>query len=53
MVEIPKSTHQKYSKQLHGTIENGDSFRNDEVLDAQYDRFRDHYWKMRAREFQK
>ncbi|WJE54474.1 HNH/ENDO VII family nuclease [Bacillus cereus] len=53
MVEIPKSKHQKYSKQLHGTIDDGESFRNDPVLEAQYDRFRVHYWKMRAAEYKK
>ncbi|MGS2751242.1 HNH/ENDO VII family nuclease [Bacillus zanthoxyli] len=53
MVELPASKHRKYSKQLHGTIEDGESFRNDPVLAAQYERFRDYYWKQRAQDYQK
>ncbi|MED3202389.1 HNH/ENDO VII family nuclease [Bacillus toyonensis] len=53
MVELPASKHRKYSKQLHGTIEDGESFRNDPVLKAQYERFRDYYWKQRAQDYQK
>ncbi|MED0890487.1 S-layer homology domain-containing protein [Bacillus mycoides] len=53
MVELPASKHRKYSKQLHGTIEDGESFRNDPVLVAQYERFRDYYWKQRAQDYQK
>ncbi|HFK1722097.1 TPA: S-layer homology domain-containing protein [Bacillus cereus] len=53
MVELPASKHRKYSKQLHGTIEDGESFRNDPVLTAQYERFRDYYWKQRAQDYQK
>ncbi|MGG3521041.1 HNH/ENDO VII family nuclease [Bacillus pseudomycoides] len=48
MVEFPASKHKQYSKQLHGIIEDGDSFENDEVLKKQYERFRDNYWRMRA-----
>ncbi|MGG0725657.1 S-layer homology domain-containing protein [Bacillus mycoides] len=53
MVELPASKHREYSKQLHGTIDDGDSFRNDPVLKAQYERFRDYYWKQRAQDYQK
>ncbi|MEC3133810.1 S-layer homology domain-containing protein, partial [Bacillus cereus] len=53
LVELPASKHRKYSKQLHGTIEDGESFRNDPVLTAQYERFRDYYWKQRAQDYQK
>ncbi|OSX89632.1 hypothetical protein S3E15_03078 [Bacillus mycoides] len=53
MVELPASKHRKYTKQLHGTIEDGESFRNDPVLTAQYERFRDYYWKQRAQDYQK
>ncbi len=52
MVEIPESLHQQYSKILHGLKENGESFRNDPVLKAQYDNFRDRYWKWRAKQFE-
>ncbi|MED1568122.1 HNH/ENDO VII family nuclease [Bacillus paramycoides] len=53
MVELPASKHREYSKQLHGTIDDGESFRNDEILKAQYERFRDYYWKQRAQDYQK
>ncbi|ARJ25431.1 hypothetical protein B7492_30645 (plasmid) [Bacillus mycoides] len=53
MVELPASKHREYSKQLHGTIDDGDSFRNDPVLKTQYKRFRDYYWKQRAQDNQK
>ncbi|MGG0731591.1 HNH/ENDO VII family nuclease [Bacillus paramycoides] len=43
MVELPASKQREYSKQLHGTIDDGESFRNDEILKAQYERFRDYY----------
>jgi hypothetical protein len=48
VVEIPSSLHQQYSETLHGLIEDGASFRNDEVLDKQYNNFRKQYWKWRA-----
>uniref|UniRef100_UPI00262E6E0F HNH/ENDO VII family nuclease n=1 Tax=uncultured Rummeliibacillus sp. TaxID=762292 RepID=UPI00262E6E0F len=52
MVEIPGSLHQQYSKILHGLKENGESFRNDPILKAQYDNFRDRYWKWRAKQYE-
>ena len=52
MLEIPESLHKKYSKMLHGLKENGESFRNDPVLKAQYENFRIRYWKWRAKEFE-
>ncbi|USK68815.1 T7SS effector LXG polymorphic toxin [Peribacillus asahii] len=52
MLEIPESLHKKYSKILHGLKENGESFRNDPVLKAQYDNFRSRYWKWRAKQFE-
>ncbi|MBO2536956.1 HNH/ENDO VII family nuclease [Rummeliibacillus suwonensis] len=52
MLEIPESLHKKYSKMLHGLKENGESFRNDPVLKAEYDNFRIRYWKWRAKEFE-
>jgi A nuclease of the HNH/ENDO VII superfamily with conserved LHH len=51
MVELTASTHQKYSKQLHGLIEDGRSFRNDPVLNKQYNDFRREWWKARAKDF--
>ncbi|MGF6642282.1 RHS repeat-associated protein [Paraburkholderia sp. GAS82] len=49
MVELSASTHQKYYRQLHGLIEDGNSFRNDPAAARGYDRFRKQYWKERAR----
>jgi hypothetical protein len=48
MVEIPASLHDKYSKILHGLVENGGSFRNNPVLEKQYNNFRSQYWRWRA-----
>lgn len=48
LVEIQEVTHQQYYSQLHGLIENGASFRNNPILDKQYNNFRYKYWKWRA-----
>ncbi|EQB38511.1 MULTISPECIES: T7SS effector LXG polymorphic toxin [Virgibacillus] len=48
MVEIVATTHDDYKKILHGLIKNGDSFRNDTVLDKQFNNFRKKYWKWRS-----
>ena len=48
MVELPYSTHKKYHKVLHGLKKKGDSFRNNNVLNSQYNNFRRKYWKWRA-----
>ena len=48
MVEIRETTHQEYYLQLHGLIEDGASFRNDPILNKQYNNFRRSYWKWRA-----
>ena len=48
MVEIREITHQEYYSQLHGLIEDGASFRNNPVLNKQYNNFRRSYWKWRA-----
>ena len=48
MVEIREITHQEYYSQLHGLIEDGASFRNDPILNKQYNNFRRSYWKWRA-----
>lgn len=53
MAEILGSTHQKYSKQLHGLIEDGKSFRNTTGLESQYNAFRGRYWKWRLDQLQK
>ena len=48
MVEIRETTHQGYYSQLHGLIEDSASFRNDPILNKQYNNFRRSYWKWRA-----
>ncbi|MGX9950107.1 T7SS effector LXG polymorphic toxin [Bacillus subtilis] len=53
MVEVPESLHKKYHNILHGLKENGQSFRNNPELSAQYDSFRKRYWKWRAQQFEK
>ena len=50
MVEIPGSLHDKYTKQLHGLVENGGSFRNNPILDKQYTNFRAKYWRQRYKQ---
>ncbi|MCM3159401.1 T7SS effector LXG polymorphic toxin [Bacillus subtilis] len=52
MLEIHESWHNKYSDVLHGLKENGQSFRNDPVLDKQYKSFRRRYWRWRAQQFE-
>ncbi|MEH0873518.1 HNH/ENDO VII family nuclease [Pectobacterium cacticida] len=51
MVELTSSTHKLYHKQLHGLIEDGNSFRNLEGLERQYNKFRKDYWKLRSLDF--
>lgn len=51
VVEIVATTHDEYTKILHGLIKNGDSFRNDEILDKQFNNFRKKYWKWRSNNF--
>ena len=53
MVEVREMTHQEYKRILHGLVENGDSFRNDETLNKQYNNFRKKYWRWRAEEYLK
>lgn len=53
MVEIPGSLHDKYTKQLHGMVEYGGSFRNNPVLEKQYNNFRKKYWKQRYNDLTK
>ena len=48
MVEIPGSLHKKYYSALHGMVGKGGSFRNNPVLNKQYNSFRKQYWKWRA-----
>ena len=52
MVELTTTTHQNFSRQLHGLIEDGRSFRNDPILNRQYNGFRREWWKTRAEDFQ-
>jgi RHS repeat-associated protein len=49
MVEIPASMHDKYYKTLHGLVGDGESFRNNPVLEKQYNNFRSKYWRWRAK----
>jgi hypothetical protein len=51
MVELQTSTHQAFSSQLHGLIEEGSSFRNDPLLNRQYNVFRSAWWTSRAGDF--
>ncbi|MFP8966456.1 RHS repeat-associated core domain-containing protein [Pokkaliibacter sp. CJK22405] len=51
MVELTSSTHKKYHRQLHGLIEDGNSFRRTPTLKYKYDKFRKEYWKERAKDF--
>ncbi|MED3400407.1 T7SS effector LXG polymorphic toxin [Bacillus velezensis] len=52
MLEIPNSLHTKYSDVIHKLKTDGESFRNDKVLKAQYGSFRKRYWKWRAKQFE-
>ncbi|WP_249595683.1 T7SS effector LXG polymorphic toxin [Peribacillus frigoritolerans] len=49
MVEALRTVHRgpKNKKILHGLLDNGDSFRNNPVLNAQYKKFQSEYWKWR------
>ena len=51
MVEIHETTHREYKKILHGLKSNGESFRKNKDLDAQYRNFKRAYWKWRADEY--
>ena len=49
-MRCPRSD-QEYSKQLHGLSGKGESFRNDKLLEKQYNNFRKAYWKWRAAQY--
>jgi RHS repeat-associated protein len=51
MVELSGTVHQMYTRQLHGLIKNGESFRNNPKLDRAYTKFRGNYWRERAKDF--
>ncbi|GAA0127531.1 hypothetical protein UT300019_34370 [Clostridium sp. CTA-19] len=53
MVEILEGTHQKYTNQLHGLVGEGESFRNNPILEKQYNKFRSKYWRSRYKDFTK
>ena len=53
MVEIRETTHEEYNCILHGLGIRGASFRNDPVLERQYNNFRRQYWIWRARQYQR
>ncbi|OJU08955.1 MAG: hypothetical protein BGN88_07655 [Clostridiales bacterium 43-6] len=48
MAELRETTHQEYYSQLHGLVKSGASFRNNPLLNKQYNNFRYNYWKWRA-----
>ena len=48
VVEIMEITHHEYYSQLHGLVKDGLSFRNNTLLNKQYNNFRYKYWKWRA-----
>ncbi|MNV22193.1 Ribonuclease YobL [compost metagenome] len=51
MVELQATTHQRFSRQLHGLIEKGRSFWNGPSLNKQNNDFRRDWWKSRADDF--
>ncbi len=51
VVEIHETTHKAYKRILHGLRGNGESFRNDKILDKQFKNFKKLYWKWRAKEY--
>lgn len=53
MVEIREVTHQEYYRILHGLVPSGASFRNDPLMNKQYNNFRIAYWKWRAQQYMK
>lgn len=53
MVEILEITHQEYYKELHGLVGKGESFRNDPLLEKQYNNFRSKYWRWRYKQLNK
>lgn len=53
MVEIKETTHSEYHRILHGLIDDGGSFRHDELLSKQYKNFRKKYWRWRAQQYKK
>ena len=53
MVEIREVTHQEYYRILHGLVPSGASFRNDPLMNKQYNNVRIAYWKWRAQQYMK
>ena len=53
LAEVREVTHHEYYRILHGLKGKNMSFRNDPVLDRQYNRFRRNYWKWRAQQYLK
>lgn len=51
VAELHETTHQEYTRILHGLRGKGDSFRNDKELDSQYRNFKRAYWKWRAQQY--
>ncbi len=53
MAEVREVTHSEYHRTLHGLVESGNSFRNNDDLMKQYNNFRKKYWRWRAAEYLK
>ena len=50
MAEVREVTHKENHRTLHGLVESGGSFRNNDGLRKQYNNFRQKYWRWRAAE---
>jgi len=48
MLEINQTLHQAYTKQLHGLVEDGASFRNNPILRNDFSKFKKDFWIWRA-----
>jgi hypothetical protein len=53
MVELLRTIHSTNQRVLHGLIIRGTSFRNDPLLNVQYNDFRSAYWQQRAFELRR
>ncbi|MBU2792720.1 hypothetical protein HAQ01_04695 [Acidithiobacillus thiooxidans] len=51
VTEIKAKTHQLYHKILHGLKGNGESFRNNKTLGSDFKKFKNSYWKLRAKDY--
>ncbi|SIS97401.1 A nuclease of the HNH/ENDO VII superfamily with conserved LHH [Zobellia uliginosa] len=51
MVELTTSFHKTHHKPLHSIIEDGASFRNNQKLEYQYNKYRKKYWIEKLKDF--